>query len=38
MAFALTEKIISKNDAGEIGRRFLKESDLQDILQPTEFA
>jgi len=32
MAFALTEKIISREDAGEIGSRFLKDSDLQDIL------
>jgi Zn-dependent peptidase ImmA (M78 family)/transcriptional regulator with XRE-family HTH domain len=31
MAFALTEKIIPIDEAGEIGRRFLKESDLQDI-------
>lgn len=38
MAFALNEKIINRDDAGEIGRRFLRESDLQDILHSTEFA
>lgn len=38
MAFALNEKIINRDDAGELGRRFLRESDLQDILHSTELA
>ncbi len=38
MAFALNEKIINRDDADELGRRFLRESDLKDVLQSTEFA